>query len=77
LTTDNLLDTCWQALATGGRLVANAVTVESELELLRWHRQRGGELTRIAIQHAEPIGQFLGWKAKAPVTQWTVIKSQP
>jgi precorrin-6B C5,15-methyltransferase / cobalt-precorrin-6B C5,C15-methyltransferase len=77
LTTENLLATCWQALSTGGRLVANAVTVESELVLLHWHRQQGGELTRIAIQHAEPIGQFLGWKAKAPVTQWTVTKSQP
>ncbi len=75
LTTENLLATCWQALRTGGRLVTNAVTIESEQVLLHWHSQRGGELTRIAIQRAEPIGQFLGWKAKAPVTQWTVTKS--
>jgi precorrin-6B C5,15-methyltransferase / cobalt-precorrin-6B C5,C15-methyltransferase len=75
LTTENLLATCWQALPAGGRLVANAVTVESEQVLLHWHSQQGGELTRIAIQHAEPIGQFLGWKAKAPVTQWAVTKS--
>jgi precorrin-6Y C5,15-methyltransferase (decarboxylating) len=75
LTTDNLLTTCWQALPAGGRLVANAVTVESERVLLHWHSQQGGELSRIAIQHAEPIGQFLGWKAKAPVTQWAVTKA--
>jgi precorrin-6B C5,15-methyltransferase / cobalt-precorrin-6B C5,C15-methyltransferase len=74
LTTENLLATCWHALCAGGRLVANAVTVESEQVLLHWHSQQGGELTRIAIQRAEPIGQFLGWKAKAPVTQWTVTK---
>jgi precorrin-6B C5,15-methyltransferase / cobalt-precorrin-6B C5,C15-methyltransferase len=77
LTTENLLTTCWQALRPSGRLVANAVTVESEQMLLHWHSQYGGELTRVAIQRAEPIGQFLGWKAKAPVTQWVVTKSSP
>jgi precorrin-6Y C5,15-methyltransferase (decarboxylating) len=74
LTAEHLLATCWQALRTGGRLVANAVTVESEQLLLHWQRQHGGELTRIAIQRAEPIGHFLVWNAKAPVTQWTAMK---
>jgi precorrin-6Y C5,15-methyltransferase (decarboxylating) len=74
LTTAHLLATCWQALRAGGRLVANAVTVESEQRLLQWHRQYGGALTRIAIQRAEPIGKFFGWKAMAPVTQWAVTK---
>ncbi len=75
LTTEHLLASCWHALRPGGRLVANAVTVESEQVLLHWQSQQGGALTRMAIQHAEPIGQFLGWQAKAPVTQWTVTKS--
>ena len=75
LTTENLLATCWQALPAGGRLVANAVTVESEQTLLQWHSQWGGELTRMAIQRAAPIGKFLGWKAMAPVTQWAVVKA--
>jgi len=75
LTTGDLLETCWQALRPGGRLVANAVTVESEQMLLQWHHQCGGGLTRIAIQRAEPIGTFLGWKAMVPVTQWAVTKS--
>jgi precorrin-6Y C5,15-methyltransferase (decarboxylating) len=75
LSTANLLATCWQALRTGGRLVANAITVESEQMLLQWHSQCGGELTRMAIQRAEPIGKFLGWKAMVPVTQWVVTKS--
>lgn len=74
LTTDALVSTCWQALRPGGRLVANAVTVESEQKLLAWHSQLGGSLTRIAIQRAEPVGHFLGWKAMAPVTQWVSIK---
>ncbi len=74
LTATNLLETCWDALPIGGRLVANAVTVESEQKLLQWHGRLGGELTRIAISKAEPVGKFLGWKAMAPVTQWVVAK---
>ncbi|MDX2216824.1 MAG: precorrin-6y C5,15-methyltransferase (decarboxylating) subunit CbiE [Oculatellaceae cyanobacterium bins.114] len=74
LTTPNLFETCWQALCPGGRLVANAVTVEGESMLFQWQHQWGGELSRIAIQRAEPIGKFLGWKAMAPVTQWAVVK---
>ncbi|NJM67801.1 MAG: precorrin-6y C5,15-methyltransferase (decarboxylating) subunit CbiE [Acaryochloris sp. RU_4_1] len=74
LTTSGLLETCWQALRPGGHLVANAVTVESEQKLLQWQGKLGGNLTRIAIQRAEPVGQFLGWKAMVPVTQWAVVK---
>lgn len=74
LTTPELFETCWQALRPGGRLVANAVTVESEQMLFQWQRQLGGELSRIAIQRAEPVGKFLGWKAMAPITQWVVVK---
>jgi precorrin-6Y C5,15-methyltransferase (decarboxylating) len=74
LTTENLLATCWQALRSSGRLVANAVTVASEQMLLQWHSQWGGELTRMAIQRAEPVGKFFGWKAMVPVTQWSVTK---
>ncbi len=73
-TAEGLLDTCWAKLRSGGRLVANAVTVESELQLLKWHQQVGGELTRIAIQRTDPIGNFLGWKAFIPVTQSIVFK---
>ena len=75
LTTPELLETCWQSLRLGGRLVANAVTVESEQMLFQWQRELGGELSRIAIQRAEPIGKFLGWKAMAPITQWVVVKN--
>nr|WP_310428186.1 precorrin-6y C5,15-methyltransferase (decarboxylating) subunit CbiE [Chamaesiphon sp. VAR_48_metabat_135_sub] len=74
VTAPGLLDTCWTALRSGGRLVANAVTVESELQLLQWHQQVGGELTRIAIQRTQTIGGFLGWKPLIPVTQLVVKK---
>jgi precorrin-6B C5,15-methyltransferase / cobalt-precorrin-6B C5,C15-methyltransferase len=74
-TSAGLLDTCWNALRVGGRLVANAVTVESELQLLQWHHAVGGELTRIAIQRTQSIGSFLGWKPLIPVTQLVVVKT--
>lgn len=74
LTIPHLLATCWNALRPGGRLVANTVTVESELVLLQQQQELGGELTRIAIQRAEPVGKFLGWKGMAIVTQWSVVK---
>ncbi|PZV11021.1 MAG: cobalamin biosynthesis bifunctional protein CbiET [Leptolyngbya sp.] len=74
LTTPELFETCWQALRLGGRLVANAVTVESEHLLFQWQHELGGKLSRIAIQRAEPVGKFLGWKAMSPITQWLVMK---
>jgi precorrin-6Y C5,15-methyltransferase (decarboxylating) len=59
-------------LRSGGRLVANAVTVEGEATLARLQAAHGGSLVRIAIARAEPIGAFLTWRPHLPVTQWTV-----
>ncbi|MBW4581364.1 MAG: precorrin-6y C5,15-methyltransferase (decarboxylating) subunit CbiE [Tildeniella nuda ZEHNDER 1965/U140] len=74
ITTDGMIETCWEALPSGGRLVANVVTIAGEQQLFQWQQNVGGTLTRIAIQRAEPIGQFLGWRSLAPITQWTVVK---
>ncbi|NJL61322.1 MAG: precorrin-6y C5,15-methyltransferase (decarboxylating) subunit CbiE [Methylacidiphilales bacterium] len=74
VTAEGLFDICWDALRIGGRLVANVVTIEGEQKLFAWREQVGGELIRVGIQRAEPIGKFSGWKAIAPVTQWVVIK---
>lgn len=71
LTSAGLLDRCWEALAPGGRIVANAVTLEGEQALLAARATRGGELVRIAISHAEPIGAFEAWRPQLPVVQWT------
>lgn len=73
-TSADLLATCWGALRPGGRLVANAVTVESEAVLAGWFVRHGGELVRIAVQRAEPVGRFTGWKPAMPVTIWSVRK---
>jgi precorrin-6B C5,15-methyltransferase / cobalt-precorrin-6B C5,C15-methyltransferase len=64
-----MLDTARDALRPGGRLVANAVTVEGEAALAAFRADHGGALRRIAVQRAEPVGRFAGWRALAGVTQ--------
>ncbi|MEU4267994.1 precorrin-6y C5,15-methyltransferase (decarboxylating) subunit CbiE [Streptomyces sp. NPDC026092] len=75
LTAPGLLDACWAALPAGGRLVANTVTLESEALLARWYGEHGGELVRLAVAQAVPVGGFTGWRQAMPVTQWSVTKA--
>ena len=74
ITEPGLLDRCWSALAPGGRLVANVVSVEGEAVLDRWHSAHGGSLTRVAITRCEPLGRFRGWRPLMPVTQLAATK---
>ncbi|WP_310712951.1 precorrin-6y C5,15-methyltransferase (decarboxylating) subunit CbiE [Streptomyces lydicus] len=74
LTAPGLLDACWEALPPGGRLVANTVTLESEALLAERYRRHGGELVRLAVSHAVPVGGFTGWRQAMPVTQWSAVK---
>jgi len=74
VTTDGLFETCWQALKPGGRLVANAVTLEGEAALITLRGQHGGEMSRISVSRAAPVGRFCGWKSLMPVTIWSVVK---
>ena len=75
LTTAGLFERCWDALPTGGRLVANAVTLEGEGRIADWRAKVGGELCRIAVSRAEPVGRLSGWRPLMPVTQFSVVKS--
>tara|TARA_R110002110_G_scaffold415612_6_gene652128 strand:- start:156389 stop:157612 length:1224 start_codon:yes stop_codon:yes gene_type:complete len=72
---DDLVSTVWDRLRPGGRLVANVVTLEGERVLLDSHALHGGELARIAISHADPVGGLTGWRPAMPVTQWSVTKT--
>ncbi len=67
-----VVEACRAALRPGGRLVANAVTLESEAVLLDLHARHGGSLTRLAVQRAEPVGGLTGWRPLMPVTQWAL-----
>ena len=69
-----VLEAALAALPVGGRLVANGVTLETETALAGWRARLGGELTRIAVQRAEPVGGFTGWRPAMPVTQWSYVK---
>jgi len=69
-----LLDSAYAALPSGGRLVVNAVTIETEAELISRFKALGGGLLRIEIAHADPLGSFHGWRPALPVTQWSVTK---
>jgi precorrin-6Y C5,15-methyltransferase (decarboxylating) len=72
LTRSGLMQACIDRLRSGGRLVANAVTVESEAVLVEWHSRLGGELRRFQHYRGEPLGGFTGWRPLMPITQWTV-----
>jgi precorrin-6Y C5,15-methyltransferase (decarboxylating) len=64
----------WAALRPLGRLVANAVTLESEAELIALHKEHGGDLVKISTHRAEPVGRLTGWRPSMPVTQWSLVK---
>jgi len=71
---EGVLDTVWQALPPGGRLVVNSVTLETEAILIGRQARHGGALLRLAVERAVPVGGLTGWRAAMPVVQWNVTK---
>ena len=71
-TTPGVLDACLAALHHGGRLVVHGVTLETERVLAERYEQWGGELHRIAVEVAAPIGSYTGWKPLRTVSQWSL-----
>jgi precorrin-6Y C5,15-methyltransferase (decarboxylating) len=74
VTREGVLDTCWAQLKPGGRLIANAVTLQSEVTLMTWREHHGGELTRIHVAQAQPLGEFDTWRQALPITLLDVTK---
>lgn len=74
VTREGVLDTCWAQLKPGGRLIANAVTLQSEVTLMAWRERHGGELTRIHVAQAQPLGEFDTWRQALPITLLDVTK---
>lgn len=70
LSEEDMMSTSWAALRSGGRLVANVVTAEGERSLIDWREAHGGDLRRIAVERAEPVGRFTGWRPAMTVTQY-------
>jgi precorrin-6Y C5,15-methyltransferase (decarboxylating) len=71
--TPDTIARCLAALPAQGRLVCNAVTLESESVLATAQAEYGGELVRLAVQRAEAVGPYRGWRAAMPVTQWSLV----
>jgi len=74
VTREGVIDTRWEHLKPGGRLVANAVTLQSEMTLMAWRERHGGELTRIHIAQAQPLGGFDTWRQALPITLLDLVK---
>jgi precorrin-6Y C5,15-methyltransferase (decarboxylating) len=73
-TATGMFDTCWDALRPGGRLVVNGVTLETESVIAQWYGEHGGDLIRLEVQRAAPVGRLTGWRPAMPVTIWSVTK---
>jgi precorrin-6Y C5,15-methyltransferase (decarboxylating) len=69
-----MFDAVWPLLPDGARLVAHAVTLETEALLSDLHSRHGGEMMRIEISHAASLGRMRSWQAVRPVVQWSVVK---
>ncbi len=74
LATPGVFDASWAALASGGTLVANTVTIEGESALAKYHNEHGGQLVRLAVSRLSSVGNLHGLKPLMPVTQWQVTK---
>ena len=70
--TEALFDRLFTDLPPGTRLVANGVTLETEMLLARLHGKKGGSLLRIELAEAQPLGSMTGWQPARPVVQWSV-----
>jgi precorrin-6B C5,15-methyltransferase / cobalt-precorrin-6B C5,C15-methyltransferase len=69
-----MFDALWSRLASGTRLVAHAVTLETEALLGELHQRHGGDLMRVEIAHAAPLGRYRSWQAARPVVQWSAVR---
>lgn len=76
INTEGLFEACWEALSPGGQLVANAVTIEGEARLADLRGVFGGDLIRLSVARAAPVGRYCGWKSLMPVTIWSVTKGE-
>lgn len=73
-TNDDVFETCWKALAPGGRFVSNAVTLEGDAALMARHGKHGGELVRIDVSHVGPVGSRRVMRPRMSVLQWRAVK---
>ncbi|WP_052112297.1 bifunctional cobalt-precorrin-7 (C(5))-methyltransferase/cobalt-precorrin-6B (C(15))-methyltransferase [Knoellia subterranea] len=71
----DLIDAAWSRLPVGGRLVVHCVTLDTEAVVVAAHGRHGGELRRVSVERAEPLGRMLSWQPARPIVQWSVTKA--
>jgi precorrin-6Y C5,15-methyltransferase (decarboxylating) len=71
-----VFEAAWSALKPGGRLVANAVSLQSEARLIELFQRHGGELVRLDVAKAGKAGTgaVFVWRPAAPIIQWRARK---
>ncbi|WP_448042571.1 precorrin-6y C5,15-methyltransferase (decarboxylating) subunit CbiE [Bradyrhizobium liaoningense] len=69
-----MFDAIWARLSPGARFVAHSVTLETEALLGELHQRHGGELMRVELAHAAPLGRYRSWEATRPVVQWSAVR---
>ncbi len=74
LTLPGLAEAAWERLAPGGRLVANAVTIEGQAKAAEFYARWGGALTHMQFSRADPLGRFHGFRPSMPAVQWKAVK---
>ncbi|MFC8501347.1 precorrin-6y C5,15-methyltransferase (decarboxylating) subunit CbiE [Pedococcus sp. NPDC057267] len=72
--TADVVERAWERLLPGGRMVAHAVTLGTEAVIVAACSRFGGRLTRISVEHAQPLGAHLSWTPSRPVVQWSATK---
>ncbi|MCI4679292.1 precorrin-6y C5,15-methyltransferase (decarboxylating) subunit CbiE [Rhodoblastus acidophilus] len=75
VTAPGMLDAALDALAPGGRLVVNGVTLETQALLIARHGALGGELISAQISRAEKLGGFFAFRPALPIVQWSFDKA--
>jgi precorrin-6Y C5,15-methyltransferase (decarboxylating) len=76
LSNAGVFEAAWAALKSGGRLVANGVSLQTEARLIDWFQRHGGELVRLDVSKAGKAGagNVFVWRSAAPIVQWRVRK---
>lgn len=69
-----VIDTAWTALPSGGRMVANGVTLDTEATLIAAQGRLGGALTRLSVERLDRIGGKPAFRPALTVTQWSAVK---
>jgi precorrin-6Y C5,15-methyltransferase (decarboxylating) len=69
-----VIEKSWDALKPGGRLVVNAITLETEKEVLAAQAKLGGTLTRLSVERLDAVGSKQAFRPAMTVTQWSTMK---